>query len=253
MGCLQVANPRILISAGCSFSQVPGNNWPLYLRDSLGIQAFFDGAGSAGNDIISKRVIFRVNQCLNVKKIKTDDLLVGVMWSGVSRKSVYLTQEPEKYYRDIPPPFPQNWHNSNPCSVGGENNNYLMHPMWDEKLSQTFYKHYFDDIGMYIQTIENILRIQWFLKLHKIKYFFTRYNIDSIDGYAYAKYNDHVDIKYLRDQIDYSNFLPIENMYHWAIQDGFTFDRTCHPTPEMSKIFVDRVILPHLKSKGYIS
>lgn len=245
-----MANPRILISAGCSFSQVPGNNWPLYLRDSLGIQAFFDGAGSAGNDIISKRVIFRVNQCLNVKKIKADDLLVGVMWSGVSRKSIYLTQEPEKYYKRGTN-MQKDWFYSNPCSVGGDHNNYLTHPGWDDKFSQTFYRNYYDDVGMYIETIENILRIQWFLKLHKIKYFFTSYNRDGIDGESYVQYNDHADIKYLRDQIDYNNFLPIQDMYHWGIQEGLKFDHTHHPTPIMSKVFVDKVILPHLKSKGY--
>lgn len=247
-----MANPRILISAGCSFTQVPGDNWPVFLRNSLDMQAFFDGAGSAGNDIISKRVIFRVNQCLTVQKYKPDNLLVGVMWSGVSRKSVYLSHEPEEYYR-WDNHMRQDWYYSNPQSVGADYKNYLMHPGWDDKFSQNFYKYYYDDVGLYINTIENILRIQWFLKLHNIKYFFTSYNHDSIDGHPYIQYNDHVDVKYLRDQIDYSNFLPIENMYDWGTKEGLKFDHSHHPTPVMSRAFVDKVILPHLKNKGYIS
>ena len=247
-----MANPNILIAAGCSFTQVPGDNWPVHLRDALNMQAFFDGAGSTGNDIISKRVIHRVHQCLTVQKYKPEKLLVGVMWSGVSRKSVYLTHEPvdfyewDKYSRN-------NWYYSNPCSVGAEYNNYLMHPGWSDELSQTFYRQYFDDVGLYINTIENVLRIQWFLKLHNIKYFFTTYNYDSLDGDPYLKYNDHSDVKYLRDQIDYSHVLPIKNMYDWGTGEGFKFDHTHHPTPEISKAFVDRVIIPHLKKKGYVT
>lgn len=247
-----MANPRILIAAGCSFTQVPGDNWPVFLRDSLDMQAFFDGAGSVGNDIISKRVIFRVNQCFNVQKYKPENLLVGVMWSGVSRKSVYLTHEPISYYRWDEHKY-YNWYYSQPCSVGAENNHYLMHPGWNDKLSQTYYRSYFDDIGLYVNTIENILRVQWFLKLHKVKYFFTTYNYDSLDGEPYEKYNNHPDVKYLRDQIDFTNVLPISNMYEWGIKQGMKFDHSAHPTPEISSAFVDQVILPHLKSKGYIS
>lgn len=247
-----MANPKILIAAGCSFTQVPGDNWPVYLRDALGAQAFFDGAGSTGNDIISKRVIYRVNQCLKVQKYKPESLLVGVMWSGVSRKSVYIEHEPVDYYK-WDPSMPQFWYYSNPCSVGGTYNNYLMHPGWQDELSQTFYKYYYDDVGLYVNTIENILRIQWFLKLHNIKYFFTTYNYDSLDGDDYLKYNDHPDVKYLRDQIDDSNILPIKNMYAWGKEQGLQFDVSHHPTPEMSKIFVDTVICPHLKNKGYMS
>lgn len=247
-----MANPKILIAAGCSFTQVPGDNWPVFLRDSLDMLAFFDGAGSVGNDIISKRIIFRVNQCLTVQKYRPENLLVGVMWSGVSRKSVYLTHEPVDYYQWDPHKL-THWFYSQPCSVGAEQKNYLMHPGWNDELSQTYYKHYYDDIGLYINTIENILRIQWFLKMHNIKYFFTTYNYDSLDGIDYVQYNDHTDVKYLRDQIDYTNVLPITNMYDWGVKQNLKFDSGHHPTPEMSKAFVDRVILPHLKSKGYVS
>jgi hypothetical protein len=187
-----------------------------------------------------------------VQKYKPENLLVGVMWSGVSRKSVYLTHEPVDYYQ-WDPHKSTNWYYSQPCSVGAEQNNYLMHPGWSDELSQIYYKHYYDDIGLYINTIENILRIQWFLKMHNIKYFFTTYNYDSLDGDDYLKYNNHTDVKYLRDQIDYSNVLPIKNMYDWGKREGMKFDETQHPTPAISKMFVDKVILPHLKSKGYIS
>lgn len=247
-----MVNPKILITAGCSFTQVPGDNWPVFLRDKLDMQAFFDGAGSAGNDTISRRVVFRVNQCLTVQKYRPENLLVGVMWSGVSRKAVYLSNEPVDYYR-WDNHNSRHWYYTQPCSVGAENNYYLMHPGYHDQLSQTFYRNYFDDVGLYINTIENILRVQWLLKLHNIKYFFTTYNKDSLDSEPYKQYNDHPDVKYLRDQIDYNNVLPISNMYDWGLEQGFQFDHTAHPTPAISEAFVDRVILPHLKSKGHIS
>jgi len=255
-----MGNINLLITNGCSFSQVPNNykNWPVFVRDRLGVPAFFDGSGSAGNDLISRRVIHRVHECLNVKKIPSERLLVGVMWSGVNRHSFYLTQEPVDYtkFNDAEPEH-QLYIYGNPNTIidSTKKNVYIVSPHWNDELSTTYYKKFNDDVGALMTTLEHVLRVQWYLKSHNIKYFFTGYNIDTFDSKRYAEYRDHVDLKYLFEQVDRDYFLPVENMGVWnRDRSGLSFDNPGddHPTSAMSEAFTDRVIMPYLKKRGWV-
>jgi hypothetical protein len=242
---------KCVITQGCSFTQVPSihDNWPVFLRNYLDVPTFFDGAGSAGNDFISRRAIYRIYECL--KTVEASELLVGIMWSGVSRKSFYLTNPTLNYNQ-----FDYGIFFSNPnCITQNNKNHYLVFPFEEDELSSIYYKHFYDEVGSVIETIENILRVQWFLKLHKIKYFFTTYHSDSLFSLLNQKYISHPDVKYLYDQIDFANFLPCESMSSWISKDtNFKYqpEKDNHPTTEMSKEFTYKVIIPHLKSMGYI-
>ena len=255
-----MAKVNLLITQGCSFTQVPNSNknWPLFLRDRLGVPAFFDGIGSAGNDMISRRTIYRVHQCLHDKKIPGDKLLVGVMWSGVNRNSFYLDQEPVNYTKFSEATTDELLYMyGNPNSVidGTKRNYYFVSPHWSDDLSTTYYKKYYDEVGSLISTLEHVLRVQNYLKSNNVKYFFTNYNYDSFDADYYKELKNHVELKYLFDQLDYSNFLPIQHMGKWNREEsGLTFHvpRDDHPTSEMSQAFTERVIMPHLQNKGYL-
>jgi len=249
-----VANPKILIAGGCSFTQVPNNNknWPIFLRDKLKMQAYFLGAGSAGNDLISKRVIHRVIQCLKIQKYKPEDLLVGIMWSGVDRGGYYLSNPPLNYFKID---TGGEYFYGNPNSISSELKYYIVKPGWEDELSNVYYKHFYDEIGNLIDTLEHVLRVQWFLKLHNIKYFFTNYHdLDAFSGEFFHEHLKHPEVSYLYEQIDFDNFLPVKTMGDWNLESGFTFpSQDNHPTSEMSEGFVDRVIIPHLKKKGYVT
>jgi len=243
---------KILVAAGCSFTQFHldsiEENWPVSLGKELNYHTFYEGAGAAGNDFICRRLIHRLINCL--KEYNPEDILVGVMWSGVTRKSVILQNTGYSFKF-----FNGNAHFQNPNNIAEECNHYFLHPYWDDELSTAYYKHFFDELGSYVYTIENILKAQWFLKLNKIKYFFTTHHESSFDGSNFKQYHDNPEVKYLLDEIDFSNFLPISNMDDWnRNESGFTYhDRNPdHPTPEMSRKFTETIILPHLKSKGYI-
>jgi len=243
---------KCLITQGCSFTQVPNRctNWPVFLRDNLDVPAYFDGAGSAGNDFISRRAVYRITECL--KTFHPSELLVGIMWSGVGRKSFYLTNQAIDYRNfDNGPSF------SNPNCVNPNNrNHYLLFPFEEDEISNIYYKYFYDEVGSLIETIENILRVQWLLKLNKIKYFFTTYHYDSLTGPFYQQYLTHPDVKYLYDQIDFDNFLRCESMSDWINKNTeleYGSENEYHPTTEMSKEFTNKVIIPHLKSVGYIN
>jgi hypothetical protein len=250
----RMARPRILVAGGCSFSQVPNNytNWPVFLRDKLQMQAYFTGAGSACNDLICKRVIHRVTECLTLHKYKPQNILVGVMWTGVNRDGFYLSKEPVDYTKIETGNM--GWY-SNPNAVSSQFEYYLTNPNWNDGFSNLYYKHLYDDVGNLIKTLEQVLRLQWFLKLNNVRYFFTNYERDSFTGGHYDQYLDHLEVSYLYNQIDFDNFLPVKSMGDWNINEsGFEFEikNDDHPTTQMSKGFVDRVIIPHLEKRGYI-
>lgn len=244
-----MASPKLLITAGCSFSQVPNNDitWPVHLKEYLQCDALYLGQGAAGNGIISKKVIYHTLEAL--KSYNSDDILVCIMWSGTDRKEFYLSnnnlENCEKidygdgieYYR-------------NPMRISKDipdRNYYITNVGWSDHLSKTYYKNFHDNVGAYINTLENILRVQWFLETKNVKYFMTQAfaNIESVNN---------PDVKYLHEQIDISKWLNIANMSDFALKTGFPFARKNddHPSTRHHKTLVEQVIVPHLKTMGYI-
>lgn len=240
-----MANPKFIIAAGCSFTLYPTDhrtkNWPGYLSQYLDCEpiSYFLGKSSADNNYIANTTLYTLSK---IDKSFYRDILVGIMWSGVNRMSFYLTEKPDDYSH-----FDCDY---NPNGYV-DKHYYFIGPNWNDDLAKVYYKHYYDEIGSLIQTLKNVLLLQNFCKLYNIKYFFTEYSYDCISG---NKFVNHPEIEFFYNQIDKSNFLPVENMSHWI--DNNTsheyYKDDNHPTPIMSKDFTYKVIIPHLKNKGYI-
>jgi hypothetical protein len=105
---------------------------------------------------------------------------------------------------------------------------------------------------MIILTLENILRTQWYLEKHNIKYFMTTY----MD--IFGKYNknvfEHEEIKYLYEMIDFEKFIPINGCYEWLIKNypDIGFDKeinkhTSHPNKKGHTLFSNELIIPFIK------
>ena len=252
------------ISTGCSFTEVPVKefwdkkyveiqdypqynlSWPLHVNNHLRATPCYQGKGASGNGIISRTTIFEVLKAL--KTYKPEEILVGVMWSGSYRHEIYL-KEPMLEHHKVWTGFTNQ---SNPATVGGFSNFYKVMPYWEDELSTHFYKYMHDNIGSYMQTIEHILRVQWFLKTYNIKYFMTIYHTDT---FPTPPLKQHPDIKYLYDLIDFDNFLNCSSEYEWCAkyQDPKTWGvNDHHPDTPQHKAFAEQVIIPHLKKKGWI-
>ena len=70
--------PKLLITGGCSFSQVPNTDvtWAKHLEQHLDPDHHRDtGKGATGNEIISHRVIYKVNKALE-QGFNTEDIMV---------------------------------------------------------------------------------------------------------------------------------------------------------------------------------
>lgn len=256
---------KCFITTGCSFTEIPlielhdktfvdvddyPNNalsWPVHTNNVLGSLPVYKGKGGSGNGVISRTAIYEVNKAL--KTYKPEEILVGIMWSGAYRQEIYSSDMQLNFHKIDNAVENQ----SNPASIGGNFNYYKVMPYWEDELSKTYYKYIYDDIGSYILTIENILRVQWYLKNNNIKYFMTTY----FPG-VFPEDTSHKDIKYLYDLIDFENFLDVDSEWEWCsrFEDPKTWDDLGHmhphPHTKQHKAFADQVIIPHLKKKGWL-
>ena len=110
------------------------------------------------------------------------------------------------------------------------------------------------EIGASISSIEHILRTQYFLQRHNIKYFFTNFVDENIVS-DFLK--THPEIEYLYKLIDQEYYLPVSSEFTWCVQNtkyshlwhNPKLPHWEHPATRMHKEFVDQVIVPWLKEK----
>ena len=252
---------KLLLTGGCSFSECINSHidtWPRHLYrslESLGYSEHRSSAmGSQGNGLISRGIIYDVTQAL--KTHRPEDILVGVMWSGSDRHDFRCTdpnllgfvtkqikngcmKNPTSFVKDATP----NW--------------VILNKGWDGPEAKTHYRMFHDDIGSSIYSIEHVLRTQWFLQSRGVPYFFS----DYIDNNLVAVENlQHDEVKYLYEQIDRGQYLPVTSEYNWVRNNSKllhlwpteALKGPWHPKTEHHKEFTDQVIMPWLQLKEYL-
>ena len=164
----------ILVTGGCSFSETISpwiTTWPKHLENYINPKsAHHTGLGSGGNGLISRSIIYRVSQLL--KQNNSEDLLVGIMWSGPDRHEIFVDKndvtETITHGMTIPGENGKSLGVYNPYNFIDKDDDHswlLLHPHNSgDTRSKVWYKHLHNEIGAYINTLEHILRTQWFLK-----------------------------------------------------------------------------------------
>lgn len=249
---------KLLITSGCSFSTmvIDNHTWPSHMEKHLRSWNYKHfGMGSQGNGLISRSIVYGVSQAL--KKYQPEDVLVGVMWSSPGRHDYfventgYLSFSKDKKNYD-------GWLENPTGFIPREKKNWvILNAGWKTPEAKLYYENFFDPIGCIIYTLEHILRCQWLLKQSKINYFFTCYTdyVLHKNIFTNVKIKEHDQIKYLFDMIDFNNFLPVNSITSWLIEnkiEPLLDESDKHPTREQHKAFVDQVIMPHLITKNLI-
>lgn len=251
-----------LIVSGCSFTYTNMNfiqTWPKHLENHLTEYDVINHAkGSQGNGIISRSIIYEVDNQLR-SGIDHKDILVAIMWSGPDRHE-YKVENPAllNYATELPE------YNSNLTNfIKNKKRDWvILSAIWGEKGNKTYrhdsfvyYKHFHNLISSRIQTLEHMLRTQWYLEKNHINYFFTTYT-DYVLEDAFMKDEE---IRYLYDMLNLEQFLPVTSIYSWLyknkvyLEDLPTDTKLIdHPSSRQHKEFTDRVIIPWLKNKKYI-
>ncbi len=231
------SSSKKFIVSGCSFSAPDFlvETWPKLFTTHLPDYTLINkSAQSRGNGLISRAVIYEVqNQLQN--GVLPDDILVAVQWSGWGRhenhiSDLSLLSSSDEQVRPISK------------RVQGFIDNYtnsweIMNHHWDTKNSKLYYSMLYSEKGKLIESLEHILRTQWFLEKHNIKYFMTNM----------IKFSDSCDeTEHLFQMIDKSKFLPILGMLEWAQSTGLPLLDNGHLSLEQNSIFADTVVLPFL-------
>lgn len=243
---------KILIVGGCSFT-FEDWNWPGHLSRILNRSLVNDGMASQGNGLISRKLIYSLTEAL--KEHTPEEIMVGIMWSGVDRHEFYDTKNESAIY--------WGWKNvenldsrlKNPTEVvPGYKTWYILNHHWDNKESINFYGNFHNPISSMIYALEYILITQMFLKKNNIYYFMSTY----MDIFSNDELMNHPEIKYLFNLIDFSKFLPVKGCHEWvkdnyANSGGFNDPDEnnyigIHPTSYGHEMFTKNVILPFLKT-----
>lgn len=238
-----------LVTSGCSFSK-PGDytqglnedpdTWPEWLDYKIKPnKSMHLGVSSNGQELISRKVIHTVHRLL-CEGIEASNILVGVMWSTEDRKQFYIPNGYDKKYLLEPNPSP-----SNPHHWPKEDNYgtwHLQNAGFMNKFAENYYKYFYDITQSVINSYEHVLRVQWFLEKHEIKYFMSTINDFSFEG----DWENPAQIDYLKDQVDWSKFLPAQ--LPWVIDNTpqWCKDEYYHPNSAQHQQYVESIILPYL-------
>jgi len=230
------------VTSGCSFSERPGN-WHTLLHERLGrsIRHSPLGMSSQGNGLVSRRLIHYC-QYLMDRGIAPDEIFVAVMWSGPDRHDYYTRSDPG---------FSGNTHgwSRNPVQFvdGGEGAWVIFNPLWTMHNCETWYRHFHDDVGAVISTLEHVLRTQWYLKNLGIRYVMSTYMNTVLPDWC----AEHPDTAHLWHMLDHGSFVPVSGMWEWC-RDATDIEFRAgdyHPVPEHHKAFVEQVMWPFVKER----
>ena len=83
-------NKKTILVSGCSFTFEPWC-WPTFTTNELETNLINVGLASQGNSLISKKLIYNTDKFL--KSNSNEDLVVGVMWSGIDRHDFHIDEE----------------------------------------------------------------------------------------------------------------------------------------------------------------
>jgi len=239
MSILNRSTKKLFVTSGCSFTD-PSFAWPYQVAKKFDFDIKNVATPSQGNGLISRKLLYILeNLPFNYP---SEDIIVGVMWSGINRHERFI-ESGDEY---IGPPYLS--YNPTSITLHNERNWRMMSYEWIKSEDCTVYYGTFNNvISSTVQTLEHILRVQWYLDICGIKYFMSTF----MDIFSDEKTMNHPEVKYLYDMIDFSKFLPIKGFYEWNkenyTKEGFDdIDLDWHPNEFGNIRLTEEIITPHL-------
>ena len=270
-----------IVTSGCSFSNTEDcvdytthgmeyhsyqldnyKSWALHLEDIIPDSKVYNRAlPGVGNGHIVRSIIWQVNELLK-QNIKPTGVFMQV--TSPDRKELLLdcndlSSETDgnlqtHYIPDIWLPRMSRNHNAKELN---ENKMWLKHSYEDDSMMKYHYKYYNSNLSAIVETLENILRLQWFLKLHKINY-------KIFYGWGIYMRRQSMETEYLWEMLDLDNVwlyknnggitqwvrdnLPFEDRYvtgDRVTKQGHPLDQ--HPSNKAHREFAKQVVSKWVK------
>lgn len=239
-----------LVTSGCSFS-VPGDytkgtsiqpdTWPEWLDKLIcPKKSYHLGVSSNGQELISRKAIHTVQQLLD-EGVESKNIIVGIMWSTEDRRQFYIPNGSHLKPVLEPNPSPSNPHHWPESDSYGKW--HLQNVGFMNKFAENYYRNFYDTTQSIVNSYEHILRTQWFLEKHKIKYFMSTINEYTFEG----EWKNSAQIDYLKNMVDWDKFLPAQlpwvknNTPQTEVREYF------HPDFDQHRKYTERVIIPFIK------
>ena len=198
---------KILITSGCSFSDgcsfssenLYRQTWINHIQEKYDFKRYVHmGNPASGNELIAERVIYALQTLLD-KGHSSNDLYLGVMWSGIERKELFVSAQETDKYSELDDSVRREGENtllmssySNVFSntkdvkpyVVDVPNGYLksgglpyQEVWWRNKSQRDYFNLWYDNFysveKQFIDTLKSILLVQTFCERHNIKYFMS--------------------------------------------------------------------------------
>jgi len=270
---------KYFVAGGCSFtSSISYDSWPEKTCELMNFINLNCGFPAIGNNLIMMTVLNTLQRLIH-EGVPSEDIVVGVMWSGADRTEWYRNSSQEKILpmksRGFMTPIrfiegsDGYWV---PMSAAGagfiQQKAGTFFPSYTKKygdLGQIMYEEFFfSDASHAVNTLKSVLTLQEFLKNHKIKYFFTRYVKNAFVEECW----DDPEVSWLVDLIDWDMFIE-GGEFEWCFDNtdldflneplfGQDQERPrnvrpgggalSHPTTKQHDIYAEQVIVPRLKT-----
>lgn len=232
------------VITGCSFTaSSTGSSWSNHFDEFLkskyndNYQLHNVAISAIGNDLISFNCI-KVIQSLLDNEVDYNDIKVIIQWSGLNRQSKYVKSSVDVQmnvdFQEI---------NNKHYNIRNDSNYKFINPAGKYKFNGywgLYFEKFFHTSEAFRNTLDNILKIQWYLKSVNIKYkMFTAWDIftttdlknenildrlfgngDKVNQFSDKVYSnkknklykeEFLQISHMWDMIDWSNFWTFKN------------------------------------------
>ncbi len=262
---------KCIITSGCSFSAWDNREtWPHHLSNILPHAEFkFLGMCSSGNELIQKKATLALHEALQTYKPK--EILVLPMWSGLDRKTFFISNEYE-IRRMV-----RTWEKTNHWwhVQFADLKNELIDKKTtfvngtekiDYNLSGGWYSFHDGNVqdgtalsGAYSQSnltftsgthigLENMVMLQEVCKNKGVKIFHQFFMDSVLDGIEAEK--EHQIITYLYEQLDRDLIVcKSEHGFLERSKEVNLFIDDSHPNNEGHLLYTEQVLWPFLKKK----
>jgi len=235
----------ILITSACSFGETYSEKiqtWPVHLNKILQPSLWTNcSMGSQGNGLIAKKVIYQISQHNDYENI-----LVGIMWSGIDRHEFYTTDK--RIIQKLRSHNSDGWLVNPDSFVPNDPGGWVIqNAHWKNPYVNNNYRFY-DPMGGVIKTLEYILYTQLLLEKYNIKYFMLTYMDHVLEDIHKNPVTEH-----LVNLINWNPFiLGNKGCYEWCNERIAIKEKYGHPSEDAHKLFTNQVIIPWLEEKKYI-
>lgn len=293
----KIMTKKHLITGGCSFST--GDAWHRYLGEHLvsvntDLSRLHTGYNSQGQEMIQKKVMLAIMEALE-SGIEPENIIVVVMWSGTHRKCWYIdnpdtineiTKGWSRFVGGMSANFLDLKDNVGEAtafstSASGDKFPYNPNGGWYFTVDgsdcnlEFVREHYLLDkfpggVGKTHTSIENIIMLQNFCKLHGIalyQQFFMDVVYEDIENHK-----NHQIINYLYKQLDFNNIIK-DGMFEYLhsllniskeetkdithqkrllldANTGYFAKDGFHPSYLGAKLWCDAILFPFLKERS---